>query len=139
MSAFSAFTPAVRPAPASPSLALRLGKPSGGTRVVKDTAGLELSAPDKKTVDLEGRLVKDGVKKVIRDRQLSLADLVHGAKHYRQPAEAKPLTLQGADYAEAVQDQDLDRVIRLASRTDALFITGDAFVGRRLFSAQAVK
>ena len=74
--------------------------------VVKDTTGVELPPPDKKTIDLEGRLVKDGVKKVIGDRQLALGDLVHAIKHYRQLAEAKPLTLQGADYAQAVQDLD---------------------------------
>jgi hypothetical protein len=74
--------------------------------VVKDTTGVKFPPPDRKTIDLEGRLVKDGVKKVIGDRQLALADLVHAIMHYRQIAEAKPLTLQGADYAQAVQDLD---------------------------------
>jgi hypothetical protein len=36
--------------------------------VVKDTAGVELPAPERKTIDLEGRIVKDGVRKAIRDR-----------------------------------------------------------------------
>jgi hypothetical protein len=34
-------------------------------------------APAKKAIDLEGRIVKDGVRKVVKDRQLALADLVH--------------------------------------------------------------
>ena len=34
-------------------------------------------APAKKAIDLEGRIVKDGVRKVVKDRQLTLADLVH--------------------------------------------------------------
>jgi hypothetical protein len=70
--------------------------------VVKDTAGVELPAPERKTIDLEGRIIKDGVRKAIRDRQLALADLVHAIKDYRQLAESTPLTLQGAPYAQAV-------------------------------------
>ena len=30
-------------------------------------------APAKKAIDLEGRIVKDGVRKVVKDRQLALA------------------------------------------------------------------
>jgi hypothetical protein len=74
--------------------------------VVKDASGVEFPPPEKKTIDREGRLVKDGVRKVIRDRQLALGDLVQAIKHYRRLAEAKPLTLQGADYAQAVQELD---------------------------------
>jgi hypothetical protein len=43
--------------------------------VLKDTAGLELPPPARKTIDLEGRLVKDGVRKAIKDRQIVLTDL----------------------------------------------------------------
>ena len=64
--------------------------------VIKDTAGVELPSPERKTIDLEG---KSGVRKAIRDRQLALADLVHVIKDYRQLAESTPLTLQGAPYA----------------------------------------
>ena len=35
--------------------------------VVKDTVGIELPPPARKTIDLEGRIVKDGVKKALRD------------------------------------------------------------------------
>jgi hypothetical protein len=36
--------------------------------VIKDVCGIELPPPAKKTIDLEGRVVKDGVKKALRDR-----------------------------------------------------------------------
>jgi hypothetical protein len=35
--------------------------------VLKDTTGTELPAPERKTIDLERRLVKDGVRKALRD------------------------------------------------------------------------
>jgi hypothetical protein len=37
--------------------------------VVKDVCGIEMPPPLKKTIDLEGRVVKDGVRKALRDRQ----------------------------------------------------------------------
>ena len=40
--------------------------------VIKDTCGIELPPPARKTIDLEGRLVKDGVRKALRDRQDAL-------------------------------------------------------------------
>jgi hypothetical protein len=52
--------------------------------------------------DLEGRIVKDGVKKALRDRQLALAELVHAIREHRKIADSKPLTLQGGDYAHSV-------------------------------------
>jgi hypothetical protein len=72
--------------------------------VLKDTAGLELPPPARKTIDLEGRLVKDGVRKAIMDRKTALTELVHEIKEYRRLAEQKPLTLQGSDYAHVVQE-----------------------------------
>jgi hypothetical protein len=72
--------------------------------VLKDSAGMELPPPAMKTIDLEGRLVKDGVRKAIMDRKTALTDLVHEIKEYRRLAEQKPLTLQGSDYAHAVQE-----------------------------------
>jgi hypothetical protein len=44
--------------------------------VLKDIAGMELPPPAKKTIDLEGRLVKDGVKSALRVRQTALSELV---------------------------------------------------------------
>ena len=71
---------------------------------MKDITGTDLPAPERKTIDLEGRIVKDGVRQALRDRQLVLANLVHAVREYRKLAESKPLTLQGADYAHAVQE-----------------------------------
>jgi hypothetical protein len=72
--------------------------------VVKDTTGIELPPPARKTIDLEGRIVRDGVKKALRDRQLALAELVHAIQHYRKIADGKPLTPQGSEYPQAVQE-----------------------------------
>jgi hypothetical protein len=72
--------------------------------VLKDTAGMELPPPAGKTIDPEGRLVKDGVRKAIMDRKTALTELVHEIKEYRRLAEQKPLTLQGSDYAHVVQE-----------------------------------
>jgi hypothetical protein len=72
--------------------------------VLKETAGIDLPPPERKSIDLDGRIVKDGVRKALRERQAALADLVHAIREYRRLAEAKPLTLQGADYAHAIQD-----------------------------------
>jgi hypothetical protein len=72
--------------------------------VIKDTTGTDLPAPERKTIDLEGRIVKDGVRKALRDRQVALTDLVHAVQEYRRLAEGKPLTLQGAEYAAAVEE-----------------------------------
>ena len=72
--------------------------------VIKDTCGIDLPAPARKTIDLEGRIVKDGFRKALRDRQLALAELVHAIQEYRKIADSKPLTLQGSDYAHAVHE-----------------------------------
>jgi len=72
--------------------------------VLKDTTGIELPPPARKSIDLEGRVVKDGVRKALRDRQLGLTELVHAIRHFRQIADSKPLTLQGSEYPQAVQE-----------------------------------
>jgi hypothetical protein len=77
--------------------------------VLKDTTGMDLPPPARKTIDLEGRLVKDGVRKAIRDRHNSLSDLVHAIREHRKLADQKPLTLQGSEYAHAVQE--LNKVV----------------------------
>jgi hypothetical protein len=71
--------------------------------VIKDVCGIELPSPAKKTIDLEGRVVKDGVKKALRDRHDALSELVDAVRMYRKLADSKPLTLQGNDYAKAVE------------------------------------
>jgi hypothetical protein len=70
--------------------------------VLRDSAGMELPAPAKKTIDLEGRLIKDGVRKAIRDRQDALHELLNAINQYRKLSESKPLTLRGSDYAHAI-------------------------------------
>lgn len=63
---------------------------------------MDLPPPTSKTIDLEGRIVEDGVRKVLRSRQDALAELVHPIRQYRKLSD-KPLVLQGAEYAQAVQ------------------------------------
>jgi hypothetical protein len=70
--------------------------------VLQDSAGMKLPPPAKKTIDLEARLIKDGVRKAIRDRQNALHELLNAINQYRKLSESKPLTLQGSDYAKAV-------------------------------------
>ncbi len=67
-----------------------------------DSAGMKLPPPGKKTIDLEGRLIKDGVRKAIRDRQNALHELVNAVNQYRKLSERKPLTLEGSDCAQAL-------------------------------------
>ena len=71
--------------------------------VLKDTAGVELPAPARKTIDLEGRIVKDGVRKTVIDRQIALDGLLKAIREFRQFTD-QPLTLRGGDYAHAVQE-----------------------------------
>jgi hypothetical protein len=78
--------------------------------------GVDLPAPARKTIDLGGRGVKDGVRKVLRDRQLAPTDLVHAIRGCRAIADSKPLTLLGANYAQAVRE--LNKAIERAE--DAL-------------------
>jgi hypothetical protein len=86
--------------------------------VMKDTCGIELPPPAKKTIDLEGRIVKDGVRKALRERQDALTDLVNAVQLYKKLAQSKPLTLQGSDFAKAVEDLNkaIDRAEGLLSR-----------------------
>ena len=74
--------------------------------VLKDVTGVDLPPPARKTIDLEGRVVKDGVRTALRDRQDALSELVEAIGKYRKLSEKTPLTLQGADFAQAVEDLD---------------------------------
>jgi hypothetical protein len=80
--------------------------------VLKDTAGVELPPPRRKTIDLEGRIVKDGVRSVVKDRQIALDELVKAIREFRKYTD-QPLTLRGSDYAHAVQE--LNKAIYRAS------------------------
>jgi hypothetical protein len=70
--------------------------------VLKGAAGIELPAPARKTIDLERRIVKDGVRKTVQDRQVALDMLLKAIREFRKHAD-DPLTLRGSDYARAVQ------------------------------------
>jgi hypothetical protein len=72
--------------------------------VIKDVAGIDLPPPARKTIDLEGRLVKDGVRTALRDRQEALSELVEAIRKYRKLADKTPLTLQRSDFAQAVEE-----------------------------------
>jgi hypothetical protein len=58
--------------------------------------------PAKKPIDL----VKDGVRKAFRNRQVALSELVDSFCQYRRLADKTPLTLQGSDYVHTVQGLD---------------------------------
>jgi hypothetical protein len=82
-----------------------LGKTSPrSVGVLKDTFGIGLPPPARKTIDREGRIVKDGVRKALRDRQSAVTELAHAVREYRTIAESKPLTLQGLEYAHAIKE-----------------------------------
>jgi hypothetical protein len=71
--------------------------------VLKDTVGVELPPPARKTIDIEGRIVKDGVRKAVKDHQTALDGLVKAIREFRKFTD-QPLTLRGSDYAHAVQE-----------------------------------
>jgi hypothetical protein len=82
--------------------------------VLKETAGTELPPPARKTIDLEGRLVKDAVRKTLKDRQNALTNLIHAIRELRKSVD-QPLPLRGSGYAQAVQElnQAIDRAEEL--------------------------
>jgi DNA primase len=71
--------------------------------VLKDAAGVAVSPPAKKTIDLEGRVIKDAVRKALQERQAALAGLMQAIREYRKLAD-QPFTLRGSEYAQAVQE-----------------------------------
>ncbi len=82
--------------------------------VLKEVTGVEARAPAKKMIDLEGRLVKDAVRKALQDQQKAITDLLDAIRKYRRLAD-EPLTLRGSEYAHAVQELNkaIDRADRL--------------------------
>jgi hypothetical protein len=76
--------------------------------VLKDVAGLELPPAARKTIELEGRVVKEGVRKSLKARQIIIEELVHAIQEYRRASE-QPLTLRGSEYAHAVHQ--LNKII----------------------------
>ena len=86
--------------------------------MLKDTAGIEFAPAARKTIDLEGRVVKDAVRKALKVRQNALTILVHAIREYRKLVD-EPLTLRGSEYAHAVQQ--LNKAI-LANNASPLVI-----------------
>ena len=56
-------------------------------------------------IDLEGQLVRDGIRKALKDRQTALTELVHAVRDYRHLAD-QLFTLRGSEYAHAVQETE---------------------------------
>ena len=85
--------------------------------VLKQVCEIELPPPAKKTIDLEGRVVKDGMKKALSERQNALNELLAAVRLYRKLADQTPLTLREGDYAQAVQrlNAAIDRADELVS------------------------
>jgi hypothetical protein len=85
--------------------------------VIKDITGVDLPPPARKTIDLEGRVVKNGVRTPLRDRQEAMSELVEAIRKYRKLAEETPLTLRRSEYAHAVEE--LNKAI---DRAEALML-----------------
>ena len=71
--------------------------------VLKDTADVTVPSPVKKTIDSEGRVVKEAVRRALQERQTVLAVLTHAIREYRKLSD-QPFTLRGSEYALAVQE-----------------------------------
>ena len=69
--------------------------------MLKDTIGIEAQQPARKTIDLEGRVVKEAVRNALQDQHKALLNLIHAIREYRKQAD-QPLTLRGSEYAHAV-------------------------------------
>jgi hypothetical protein len=86
--------------------------------VLKQVRDIELPPPARKAIDLEGRVVKDGIKKALKERQDALSELVDAIRLYGKLADKTPLTLREADDAQAVQrlNAAIDRADGLVSQ-----------------------
>jgi len=70
--------------------------------VLKDTAAIELPFPAKKTIDLEGRLIKDAVRRTIKEHRKTLTELVHAVREFRQVLEP-PEAAQSSQYGKVLE------------------------------------
>jgi hypothetical protein len=52
--------------------------------ILKDVAGVELPPPAIKNISIEGRIVRDGVRKTLAQRKSVIEELVKAIKQYRQ-------------------------------------------------------
>jgi hypothetical protein len=84
---------------------------------------MELPPPARKTIDLEGRLVKDGFRALSWNRQTALGDPVDAIRQCRKLADKIPLTLRGSAHAV----QELDCTIDRAGAPSQRLHTGNAY------------
>ena len=59
-----------------------MGEPTGTALGTPTFGRMKLSPPVKKTIDLEGKLIKDGVRKAICDRQNALHLLLNAINRF---------------------------------------------------------
>jgi hypothetical protein len=71
--------------------------------VLKDAVGMDLPPAARKTIDLEGRLIKDAVRKTLQDHRNALTELLQAIRKFRKLVD-EPLTLRGTEYAHALQE-----------------------------------
>jgi hypothetical protein len=74
---------------------LRGNGPEKTSGTAQDSAGLKLPPPAKKTIDLEARLIKDGVRKAICDRQNALHELLNAINRYPEAFGEQALDVLG--------------------------------------------
>lgn len=81
--------------------------------VIKDTTGIDLPPP-RKTIDAEGSLIVDAVRKAVRERQGALTDLIRAIRAF-QNADQHPLNKQESGYAQVLHKLHgaIDRAERL--------------------------
>jgi hypothetical protein len=82
--------------------------------VLKDITGGRATWTSKRTIDTEGRVIKDAIRKTLQERQKALTDLVDAIREVRKLSD-QPLTLRGPEYAHAIQELNkaIDRADRL--------------------------
>jgi hypothetical protein len=91
-----------------------VGGPAGDPLGDQRPTGVDLPPSARKTIDAEGRVVVDGVRKVVRELQAALADLVRAIRAFRKAVE-HPLNQPESDYAQALHELHgaIDRAERL--------------------------
>jgi hypothetical protein len=80
-----------------------LGNPAGNPPGAQRDGRDRITAAGPKNDRSRGRLVKDAVRKSLKDRQNALTNLIHAIRELRKLVD-QPLTLRGSDYAQAVQE-----------------------------------
>jgi hypothetical protein len=85
--------------------------------VIKDTTGIDLPPPPRKTINSEGGLIVDAFRKAVRERQAVLADLVRAIRAFRYEAE-HPLNKQESGYAQALHELHTGSIGRKGSCND---------------------